>query len=176
MGLVSLFVPDSVPKDFLNTASSLVQLVPALTEPYALFDRTPSCACVTRDGLALQGSSLIVPHHQHALVGYPLYALPPDCQLEETVVIVTWLLRHRLKTFETTLVEGGPYAKTYAKKQTLRRTLGNHSLFQKTPYTACCERFTLQKEPVFMLKSMVLSRYGQGPTLESVCKKEKKGL
>lgn len=173
MGLVSLHVPDSVPKDFLNTAASLVQLVPALTEPYALFDRTDSCACPTRHGLALQGRCIIVPRDQHALVAYPLYALPPDCTLEETCVIVTWLHRHRLKTFQSAIVEGGPYAKTYAKNETLKRTLGTQNLFQKTPYGACCECYTLQKDPVFMLKSIVISPYGQGPTLESVCQLNK---
>lgn len=166
---VSLHVPDSVPKDFLNTAASLVQLVPVLTEPYALFDRTDSCACSTRHGLAIQGRSILVRQSQHAVVGYPLYTLPPDCTFEETFVIVTWLLRHRMKTFQSAIVEGGPYSKSFTHKQTLKRTQGTQHLFQKTLYGTCCERYTLQKDPVFMLNSMVLSPYGQGPTLESAC-------
>lgn len=171
MALVSLYVPDSVPKDFLNIASSLVQQVSVLTDPYALFDRTDTCACPTRNGLAIQGRSLLVRNHQHTVVGFPLYALPPDCTREETHVIVTWLLRHRFKTFQHAIVEGGPYAKEPLNRhpETLKRTLGNQSLFKKEPRGPCCEKYTLETDPVFMLKSIVLSPYGKGPTLESVC-------
>lgn len=162
MERVSLYVPESVPKDFLNIASPLVRLVPAPTEPYALFDRTDSCACSTRHALAIQGRSVLVQQNQHVVLGFPLYALHPDCTLEETCVIVTWLFRHRLKTFQSAIVEGS-----------LQRTLGTRTLFQKTLYGECCERYTLLKDPVFMLKSIVLSPYGKGPNLESVCQLNK---
>lgn len=181
MAFVSLYVPDGVPKDFLNAvaASKLVRLVPVLKKPYALFDRTDSCACSTEHGLAVRGRSVIVPRDQHAVVGYPLYALPPDCTIEETFVIVTWLLRHRMKTFRGDVAEGGPYSKNFAKKETLKRTLvgANNDLFKKTDVGgACCERYTLEKDPVFMLKSIVLSPYGQGPTLEDACQTNEKVL
>lgn len=162
MELVSLHVPESVPKDFLNMASLLVQLVPEPIKPYAFFDRTDTCACPTRNALAIQGRSILVRHHQHMLLGFPLYALPSDCTVEETYVIVTWLFRHRLKTFQSTIVNGS-----------LKRTLGNRTLFQKTPHGECCVRYTLLKDPVFMLQSIVLSLYGKGPNLESVCRLNK---
>lgn len=78
-----------------------------------------------------------------------------------------------MKTFQSAIVEGGPYIKNYEKEETLKRTLvvANNELFKKTTIGgACCERFTLEKDPVFMLKSIMLSTYGQGPTLENVCK------
>lgn len=179
MALVSLYVPDGVPRDFLTAAedSQLVRLVSVLTEPHALFDRTDSCACSTRHGLAIRGRSVMVPRDGHAVVGYPLYALPPDCTSEETNVVVTWLSRHRMKTFRSVVEIGGPYVKHYDKEETLKRTLGpatHDGLFRKTRHGECCEIYTLEKDPVFMLKSVVLSIHGRGPTLESACRSNEK--
>lgn len=174
MALVSLYVPDSVPRDFLNrVSSSLVQLAPALVEPYALFDRTEGCACSTRNALAIRERTILVSRHQHAVVGFPLYAVPADGTSEETHVIVTWLLRHRLKTFECAIVQNIPLSKRYDKPHTLKRTLGNRSMFIKTPFGVCCECYTLRDDPVFMLRSRLHSPYGTGPTLESVCRLNK---
>lgn len=158
MALVSLYAPESVPSDFLNRAADLVRLV-APTEALALFDRTDSCACPTRDGLAVRDRSLIVKRHTHPASGYPVYALPEDCSLEESVVIVTWLVRYRFKTFRSRIQNG-----------TLERSLESPGWFQKTPCGNCCDLFTLNTDPVFLLKPIVVSAYGKGPTLESVLK------
>lgn len=151
MALVSLYVPEGVPREFL-IASELVHLVPTLTEPYALFDRTDTCACNTRDSLALRGRSVIVAREK--VYGFPLYALPADCTLEETRTVLVWLFRHRFKTFKTRLVFGS-----------LVRSLDSGCYFHIAT-TGCCEIMTLNTDPVFMLKSFVLSPYGKGPTLQ----------
>lgn len=161
MALVPLYAPDSVPKDFLNLATPLISLVPAPTadEPFALFDRSPTCACGTRNGLALCHRTLLIQRNK-TLLGFPVYVLPPDCTFDETVVSVTWLTRFRFKTFQSTLKEGWYF-----------RTLENDSFFKVADCGDCCQSFTLEKDPVFMLKSIVLSPFGKGPTLESVLKK-----
>lgn len=160
MALVSLYVPDSVPRDFLNLATELVSLVPAPVDnsSFALFDRTVKCACGTRDGLAVRHWTLFVKKN-NPLLGFPLYALPPDCTFEETVVIVTWLTRFRFKTFQSIVEEGWFY-----------RTLESDTVFRSVSCGDCCQSFILERDPVFMLNSVILSPFGKGPTLESVLK------
>lgn len=155
---VSLYVPDNVPRKFLNNAfeSGLVDMV-TLTDPYALFDRTKkSCACGTRNNLSIQGRTISVGMHQ--AFGFPLYALPVDCTFEETYVIVTWLLRYKLLTFKTKIVNGS-----------LQRSLDRNTWFIAKKNRNCfCTNYTLIKDPVFMLSKIVLSPYAKGPVLESV--------
>lgn len=157
MAHVSLYVPESVPKDFLANAGFL-KMVP-LTEPYALFGRTETCSCSSLHSLVLRGRSIIIKRNTHQALGYPVYALPPDCTLEETVVAVTWLCRNKFKTFKTRIVNGS-----------LTRSLESNCWFSRTDFSDCCEMYTLLTDPVFMLKSIVVSPYGKGPTLESVLK------
>lgn len=162
MALVSLYAPDSVPKQFLNLATELVSLVPAVpddTASFALFDRPRNCACGTRNGLAIYHRTLLI-NRNNTLLGFPVYALPPDCTLEETVVIVTWLTRFRFKTLKYTINNGW-----------FHRSLETDALFHITECGDCCQSFTLVNDPVFLLKSIVLSPFGKGPTLESVLKK-----
>lgn len=172
MALVSLYVPDNVPKDFLNLADGqLVTLVfaaptdDAAAASFALFDRIthPSgggCACGTRNGLAVRHRTLFVQKNK-PLLGFSLYALPPDCTFDETVVVVTWLTRFRFKRFRSVVERGWFY-----------RTLESESFFRVSDYGECCRMFALEEDPVFMLKSIVLSPFGKGPTLESVLKKQ----
>lgn len=162
MALVSLYAPEGVPRDFLD-AAEFVNLVPRLAEPYALFGRTETCSCVTRNSLALSGRSVLIRRNTHQALGYPLYALPEDCTAEETVVVVAWLCRNKFKTFKTRVANGS-----------LQRSLESDCWFRKTDRTdcCCCETYTLVRDPVFMLKSIVVSEYGTGPTLESVLMKK----
>lgn len=133
---------------------TLVPAPPAL--PYALFDRPAACACPTRDRLALHHQTLFA--RDHPATGFPAYALPDDCTPDETVVAVTWLLRHQFRTFHTRFHQGS-----------LVRLLGpaDPLLFKRTPLPCGCERYTLRGDPVFLLKHCVLSSYQQGPTLDS---------
>lgn len=169
MALVSLYAPDNVPKDFLNLAAdqlvSLVHAAPTDDASFALFDRikhsSGGCACGTRNGLAVRHRTLFVQKHK-LLLGFSLYVLPPDCTFDETVVIVTWLTRFRFKRFQSVVERGWFY-----------RTVENsESFFRVSDHTECCQMFTLEEDPVFMLKSIVLSPFGKGPTLESVLKKQ----
>lgn len=159
MARVSLYAPASVPRDFLNLADGLVQLVPEPEDPYALFDRTATCACPTRDCLALRGRSVVARMHQHQAAGFPLYALPADCTRDETAVVVAWLFRHRFHTFRCRVRDGS-----------LRRSLASGGLFREAPTEpACCVTYTLDRDPVFLLRTLVVSAHGRGPTLESAC-------
>lgn len=157
MARVSLYAPESVPRDFLNLADELVLLAPKTEDPYALFDRTATCACHTRDCLALRGRTVTTRKNHHEVAGFPMYALPEDCTTEETAVVVAWLYRSRFHTFKCTVKDG-----------IMRRYLATGGLFREAP-TACCVTYTLDHDPVFMLKTMVVSAHGKGPTLESAC-------
>lgn len=159
MALVSLYVPSGVPDAFLKRLRDHITLVASPADPYALFARTDACACSTPHGLAIRDRTLLVVRGKHQALGYPLYALPADCTLEETVVVVAWLFRNKFKTFQTTL-----------REDSLQRTLGSDG-FRKTAHGRCCDQFTLEEDPVFMLKPIVVSAYAQGPTLDSVLKK-----
>ena len=166
MALVSLYVPDNVPKGFLNYAADFIKIVPTLEDSYVLFGRTESCACKTRDCLAIRGRSILVTKNHHSAVGFPLYALPNDCTFEETFVIVTWLLRYRLKTYQSGLSQ---------KDRKFYRTLNSGSvLFKLVGETSCCcDTYTLEKDPIFMLKPILFSPYGRGPVIENVIQQTK---
>lgn len=155
---VTLYTPKSVPRDFLDLAVELVTVAAPPVEPYVLFDRpVEGCACGTRDGLAVRGREVLARRNSHPATAHRAYALPPDCEFEETVVVVAWLWRHHFKTFRCNLSDG-----------TLRRDLCSAHHPSRTE--GCCERYLMKADPVFMLKSIVLSPYGRGPTLESVRK------
>lgn len=164
MDPVSLYVPRNVPRDFLNMACEkyMVDVVEELPDPshYALFDRAMrSCACGTRDSLAIRDRTVIVKKDHHPALSFPYYALPEDCTFEESYVIVTWLLRNRFKTFSSQIADGS-----------LKRTLNTNCWFT-LEQRYCCEFFTLENDPVFLLKRVVLSPYATGPVLESCCRK-----
>lgn len=164
MALVSVYVPENVPKEFLNYVVNYLALASTLKDPYVLFDRTESCACTTRDFLAIRGRSILVKKNYHSVVGYPLYALPDNCTHEETIVIATWLLRYRLTTFESGL--------TADKK--FYRVLNKCSILFKLDETlnSCCDTFILEKDPIFILRTILFSAYGQGPVIENVIKNQ----
>lgn len=164
MDRTRLFVPNSVRKEYLNLVGDLITFVPSLTEPHVRFERTDGCACSTRDLLAIKGRSIITGINKHLASQYPLYALPEDCTLDEAFMIMAWLLRNKFKSFKTRIVNGS-----------LQRSLESNSYFKNTLHGNCCETFHLKYDPVFMLKSIVLSAYGKGPTLES-CLQSKQSL
>lgn len=160
MAPVSLVVPENVPRNFLDLAveEGLVDIVYP-TDPHASFDRVVgSCACDTRDKLGIRGRTVVVKKNHHRALAFPCYALPDDCTFEETYVIVTWLVRNRLKSFRTRIVNGS-----------LHRTVDSNFWFvvESTP-DGCCDSFVLENDPVFFLRRIVLSPYGRGPVLESV--------
>lgn len=169
---VPLFAPESVPRHFLNLSAALVRLVPVLEEPYALFDRSKHCSCSTRDGLAIRGRFLVVRPELHPVNSFPLYALPEDCTLEETAVVVTWLSRHAFKTFRTQWIQKKKSPADNDKSVVMRRSLvGASEIFEKTVLPDKCVRYEFKKDPVFLLKSIAVSPYGTGPTVESVCRR-----
>lgn len=159
MGPVSLYVPDSVPKGFLRlVADKIVSLVPQPVDPYALFDRSDTCACSSRDFLTLHDRRIVVKANHHGVFGFPMYALPEDCTFQETVVVVAWLMRHHLKTF-TQRVGLKSFDRTLASNKWFSCTiLDNHP---------CCVSYLMTSDPAFMLSSIVVSPLGSGPTLES---------
>lgn len=152
MVYASLIVPKNVPRSFLDQAfdAGLIDIIqPA--EPYALFDRTESCACSTRDMLAICNRTITVKKDHHQASCFPYYALPEDCTFEETYVIVAWLVRHQLVSFHTS--------------NQLHRSLKSNFWFTHH-LKDCCESFTLTKDPVFMLKTIVLTPYGKDSVIE----------
>lgn len=159
MGLVSLYVPDSVPKGFLKlVADKIVCIVPQPVDPYALFDRSDTCACSTRDFLTLHERRITVKANHHEVFGFPMYALPEDCTYQETVVVVAWLMRHHLRTFSER-VGVSVFERTLVPNKWFSRTLLNGH--------PCCVSYLMTRDPAFMLSPIVVSPLGTGPTLES---------
>ena len=161
MGAVLLYVPESVPRGFLKFAEreNIVRIVPHLSEPYAVFGRIDSCACSTRNSLAIQDRSIILMRNHHSTVSFPLYKLPEDCKFDETFIIVTWLLRYRFKTFHSSLNKEGIF---------LRFLTSASIVFRLKTFSTCCDQYTLKDDPVFMLSSILFSPYGRGPVIENV--------
>lgn len=157
MAQISLYVPENVPRDFLDSIDSFIKIVPEPLDPYALFDRTDTCACSTRNFLAIRGRCITMKRSEHALLGYPCYALPPDCTFKEAFVVATWILRRRFKSFQRCILDGSLY-----------RHLNGNDCFIKEETFSCCDTQILDRDPVFMLKNIVVSPFGKGPTLESV--------
>ena len=160
MVYVSLIVPENVPRNFLDLAfeEGLVDIVHP-TDPHALFDRSQSCACDTRDKLAIRDRTVIVKKNHHQALGMPFYALPEDCTFEETYVIVAWLIRHKFKSF---------ISKIDKETNVFRRTIETNCWFvEKIHSNDCCTCFILVNDPVFLLRKIVLSPFGKGPVLES---------
>ena len=158
---VSLIVPDNVPRKFLNLAfdEGLIDIVYP-SEPFALFDRSQSCACNTRNNLAIRGRTVIVKKNHHQALAFPFYSLPADCTFEETFVIVTWLLRNKLKTFSVKMMD-----------KVFCRVLKANCWFHLSEYS-CCDCFTLIDDPIFLTSKIVLSPFGKGPVLECCIQKE----
>lgn len=160
MVYASLIVPENVPRHFLDMAfeEGLIDIVYP-TDTYALFDRSESCACNTRDKLAIQGRTIIAKKNHHQALEFPFYALPNDCTFEETYVAVTWLVRHKFKSFYSELNE----------KNIFKRCIKTDCWFTVED-AGCCKRFTLNKDPIFLLSKIVLSPFGKGPVLDSCVK------
>lgn len=157
MVYASLIVPENVPRKFLNIAfdAGLIDIVYP-TENYALFDRSKSCACGSRDNLTIDGRTVVVKKNHHQASAFPFYALPEDCTFEETYVIVTWLVRNALKSFHSE-IDGGNF---------VRSLKTNFWFDSKDDEKGCCGRFTLTKDPVFCMSKIVVSPFGMGPVLE----------
>ncbi|GFX43070.1 uncharacterized protein TNCV_2711141 [Trichonephila clavipes] len=160
--MAHLYVPQELLNDaFLQHAAQEKLITLETREPKvcAHIEHHPVCACDSSCQLVVQGKSIIAARDQHIVSAYPCYALPKDCTSEEIVTIVTWLTRHQFWTFATTLENGS-----------LVRYLTPHFIFSMQPHASCdqCTQHTLEGEPVFCLKSVVLSGQNKGPTLESV--------
>lgn len=169
MVYASLIVPDNVPRDFLDQAfeEGIVDIVYP-TDPHAAFDRPEPCACTTPDKLAVRGRTIFVKKGHHEASAFPHYALPKDCTIEETYVIVTWLVRNSWKSFRARVVR--EKVKKNGKVEEVmhfRRTLETNIWFRVSSTDEnCCDRYTLIRDPVFFARQLVLSPFGKGPVVE----------
>lgn len=147
------------PSTFLKMASQegLVDLhVGPLPNHGVCFEkRDTDCACPDR--LIVHGRCIVCP--SSTVIGFPYYGIPDGCTPEEELTIVTWLTRQRFLSFASA-----------HEDQSLCRFLAPNRAFRITYSGTCgrCEKHTMYKDPVFCLKSIVLSALNKGPTLESV--------
>lgn len=146
------------PSLFLKMAAQeeLVDLhVGPLPEHGVCFERRDTdCACPNR--LIVNGRCIVCP--SSTIMAFPHYGIPDGCTPEEEITIVTWLTRQRFLSF------GSDW-----KNKTFSRYLDNNGVFEKHTSEKCpnCEKYVMDKDPVFFLKSIVLSALNKGPTLES---------
>lgn len=149
------------PSHFLQLAhdSGLVTLNTGAAPNYcAQIARELPCACASPNGLVVNGRRIIVEKDQQSISGFPGYAFPDNCSLDEQLTLVTWLVRDRFVRFCTFL----------DSQKKLTRTLD--STFFQTEMHDCEKCFinTLVAEPIFCTKGIVVSAQNKGPTLESV--------
>lgn len=118
------------------------------------------CAC--RDKLVVWGRTVTVSEGEHVVNSFPYYQLPVDATPEEELTLVTWWTRHRFSSF-------GHEIQPYERCKTMTRFLTSNSIFRCRPHPDCeqCRVYDMVKEPVFCLKSIVLSQQNKGPTIES---------
>ncbi|KAG8175201.1 hypothetical protein JTE90_022624 [Oedothorax gibbosus] len=117
-----------------------------------------TCACSSENiRLIVYGRYIVC--RSSTLMAFPHYGIPDDCTPEEQVTIVSWLTRQRFLSF----------ASAY-ENNNLGRFLAPNRTFRTKPSNTCshCEIHYMEKDPVFCLKSIVLSALNKGPTLESV--------
>jgi hypothetical protein len=119
--------------------------------------RDKLCAC--HDKLVLCHRTITVCRGTHIINEYPYYHVPIDATPDEELTLVTWLTRERFFSFGHDNING-----------TMKRVLVPNAIFQSKPHPTCqyCEQHCMIKEPVFCLKSIVLSMKNKGPTVESV--------
>lgn len=113
------------------------------------------CACHV--SLVVNGRTMIVRMEEQSISAHPGYVLPNDCTPEEQLTVVTWLARNRLVRFCTEFQSGK-----------LTRCLDKNLFRKKLHECQNCFVNTLEHEPVFCMKQMVVSAQNKGPTLESV--------
>lgn len=120
-------------------------------------ERDKMCAC--HDEMVVKDRTMIIKKGTHEVTGYPCYGLPLNCTLEEELTIVTWLTRERFLSFGHAIEKG-----------VLKRFLVPNKIFQKQSHSSCnsCEVYGMIREPIFCLKSIVVSMKNKGPTVESV--------
>lgn len=119
--------------------------------------RDKECAC--RDTLVVRQRTIIVPRGTHFVNEYPYYQIPAAATDEEELTLVTWLTRHRFSSFGCKVT-----------KSKMERFLSPNAIFQTRNHPTCvrCEQHCMIREPVFCLKSIVLSAKNKGPTIQSV--------
>jgi hypothetical protein len=123
-------------------------------------ERLCSCACNSPHDIVVDGNSVIIVRDKHIVSGFPSYALPLNCTDKEIVTIVAWLTRHNFYVFQSVM-----------QNNCLKRGIvSSEKTFLKTAHDTCsrCERYTLDRDPVFCLKRIVISAQKKGPTVDCV--------
>lgn len=158
--MISVYVPDNVPENYVKGFQKRLRFVDALPEIYLQIEKNVPCACDTQDRFVVQHTSIILPKDVSPVISYPCYAMPEESTHEELYTLITWLLQNQFKTFRNRIVH-----------HVLVRDFAYRPLLDPTPQFNCCTRYTLKEFPIFFMDDIVVSLYGAGPTVESVCKK-----
>lgn len=134
--------------------SELVNIIDTKPEHYALIESKP-CACNSRNGTSVQNSSIIIKNLDNYIKGYENYIL--NCQSEEEIkTVIFWLLKSNFYTFSSR-VENRKYKRNLSER------------FFYIYYKTCgCIEYELRGEPIYCLKSIVVSSRKTGPTVKSV--------
>lgn len=161
--LYVLYAPSPFLKRAHDEGLVLVSHTDSLPAHAVLFERHDT-ACACPDRLVVRGRTLVT--RASTVVGHPCYALPDGCTPDEELTVVAWLTRDRFLSFQLTLEKEN----INDKFKKLKRYLVPNNVFLRKRHSTCpvCDELRLIREPVFCLKSIVVSAENKGPTVESV--------
>lgn len=117
-----------------------------------------SCACGTRDGIAVMQYSIFIKNLDRFVTSHENYIL--KCKLEsEMKTTILWLVKSQFLTFDYSF-------ENYQFKRCM-----SQRFFYIYPLACGCTRYELKGEPVYCLKSIVVSANRTGPTILSTIDK-----
>lgn len=162
----------------LFVESGLINIVQQKPNIYVLIE-SKTCACNTRDGIAVNEWSIFITDYEKYVKSYEYYFVNCNTK-EEVVTAIFWLLKSYFQTFIGTRNnplynknksvplddENKPVEKKICKyiyeKQMSER-------FFYIYYEKCgCIKYELMGDPIYCLKSIVVSPRTKGPTVKSV--------
>lgn len=134
--------------------SGLVKVLDTKPKYHVLIENK-SCSCNTRNGIAVDYSSIFINHLDHYIKGHENYVLEYKCETELKTAIF-WLLKSNFYTYDSKL-----------EKSNL--TLYLSERFFSINHQPCgCIQYTLTEEPIYCLQNIIVSSRKTGPTIKSV--------
>lgn len=134
--------------------SGLVQVLETKPEHYALIEKK-TCACDTRNGIAVNNKSILINDLDNYVKGHENYIIEYK-SYRELKTVIFWLLKSYFYMFDFKV-----------EKSKFTRYLSER--FFSIRYKPCiCIKYTLSEEPIYCLKNIVVSSLKTGPTVKSV--------
>lgn len=163
MATVTLYIPEdeSIPIPVYET-EGVVKVIRNEPECYAVIESNVDCACNTKDGIAVQRHIF---YCKESIVGFPAYYIRTT-DVDEFITAVAYL---RLINTKSLVFR----SQTSEKKFTRFLCPIQHSkLFKSCTLLCGCQKYIMQRDPVYFLEHIVVFKDKKGPTIESVLLEE----